>query len=110
MISVNTKFPLSVVGVCLVCLLALSACSWVVSTPSPSTQTCRGASGASGATVTEVSLAKAVFKAINQDRVKQGLTPLSWCPNLANSARQHDFAMEKDGTLAGSSSHLGNTA
>jgi uncharacterized protein YkwD len=99
-IVANKKFPLSVVGFFLVCLLALSACTFVVGTTATTTQTCSGSPGARGATKTEASIANVVFKAINHDRASNGLAPLSWCPELANSARQHDLAMAKAGTLA----------
>jgi len=99
-IAANKKFPLSVVCFCLVCLLALPACSWVVGTTVTPTTQCVGSSGVRGATASEDSIAKTVFKAINHDRASNSLTPLTWCPNLANSARQHDRAMAAAGTLA----------
>jgi len=99
-IAANKKFPLLQVCFFLVCLLALSACSWVVGTTASPTTQCVGSSGARGATVLEVSIAKTVFTAMNHDRASNGRASLSWCPNLANSARQHDLAMEKAGTLA----------
>ena len=100
MIAANKKFPLLQVGFFLVCLLALSACSWVVGTTVTTTTQCVGSSGARGTTSTEASIAKVVFTAINHDRTSNGLAPLSWCPNLANSARQHNLTMAAAGTLA----------
>src|SRR5439155_21961632 len=61
---------------------------------------CAGSLGSTSATAEEDQFAQAVFQAINHDRASNGLTPLSWCTPLANSARQHDLAMEKASTLA----------
>lgn len=84
----------------LVCLLALTSCDFLSPGGSSTTQTCSGSAGATGATSTEVNIAKTVFAAINRDRASNGVNPLAWCPNLANSSRQHDLAMAAVGILA----------
>ena len=79
-------------------LFLLSACSITITTsPVGSTQT---GSGASGGTASEAQIAQAVFQAINQSRAANGLPPLKWSNALANSARQHDLAMQAANTLA----------
>ena len=45
-------------------------------------------------------MAQAVFRAINQARADNSRSALTWCNALANSARQHDFAMQKAHTLS----------
>ncbi|SRR6266851_3352563 len=48
----------------------------------------------------EEAIAQAVFEAINQSRKENSVAVLQWCNALANSARQHDQAMQKVNVLA----------
>ncbi len=82
----------------MILLFILSACS-VTITSSQTTPTPAG-TGAAGATATEDQIAQAVFQAINKSRAANGLPPLKWSTALANSARQHDLAMQAADTLA----------
>jgi uncharacterized protein YkwD len=81
-------------------LLLLCSCSIPGVGNQATANPCVGSTGASGATAEEVQIAKAVFQAINHERAANGIASLGWCPALANSARQHDLAMEKAGTLS----------
>jgi len=82
-------------------LLLLCSCSIpCVDNQATSSDPCAGNAGASSANTQEVQISKAVFEAINQDRASHGVSALSWCPALANSARQHDLAMDNAGTLS----------
>src|SRR6266849_7712189 len=101
MTLVNRMKPSCVVCFCVALLrLFLCACSPMIGNQATTTQSCTGSSGATGATTEEDQFALAVFQAINHDRASNGLTPLSWCTPLANSARQHNLAMEKAGILS----------
>ena len=71
--------------------------SGIASTPQGTVNSCAAPMHIAGQ---EASIAQAVFQAINQSRKDQGVTVLSWCNGLANSARQHDLAMAKVNTLA----------
>jgi uncharacterized protein YkwD len=94
----NRIKPSWMVSICLTILLfLLSACSTMISFQTPSAQT---GAGATGATATENQIAQAVFQAINQSRAQSGLSPLTWSTALANSARQHDLAMQAANTLS----------
>jgi len=97
----NVVKPLGMVTFCLALLLLfLCACSPTTSNQTTATHACTGSSSATGATAVEDHFAKAVFHAINEARASHGLTPLSWCPALANSARHHDLAMKQAGLLS----------
>jgi uncharacterized protein YkwD len=101
MTIVNRMKRPCVVGFCVALLLLfLCACAPTLGNQATATQSCTGSSGATGATTEEDQFALVVFQAINHDRASNRLTPLSWCTPLANSARQHDLAMEKASTLA----------
>jgi uncharacterized protein YkwD len=78
-------------------LLFLGACSTTRGTQMPSAQ---AGTGATGATAGEAQIAQAVFRAINQSRAANKLPPLTWSIALANSARQHDLAMQAANTLS----------
>ena len=81
------------VSICLTILLfLLCACSTLISYQAPPAQTGAGAS--------ENQIAQAVFQAINRSRAQSGLPPLTWSSALANSARQHDLAMQGANTLS----------
>ncbi len=83
-------------SICLTILLfLLSACSPFMGNSGTSPQ-----AGATGGTATENQIAQAVFQAINQSRAANGLPPLKWSAALANSARQHDLAMQAANTLS----------
>ncbi len=93
--DMNRIKPSWMVTICLTILLfLLCACSTLIGYPTSSAQT-----GAS-ATATENQIAQAVFQAVNQSRAANGLPPLTWSTALANSARQHDLAMQAANTLA----------
>ncbi len=82
-------------------LLLLCSCSIPgVDNQATSSDPCAGNASASGANTQEVQISKAVFEAINQERASNGIASLGWCPALANSARQHDLAMDNAGTLS----------
>jgi uncharacterized protein YkwD len=85
-------------SICLTILLfLLCACS---TTTGNQTTSAQAGAGATGATAVEEQIAQAVFQAINQSRAANGLTPLTWSTALANSARQHDLAMQAANTVA----------
>ncbi len=56
--------------------------------------------GAPGATAQEIQIAQAVFRAVNQSRAENHLSPLKWNVALARSARQHNLAMQAANTLS----------
>jgi len=92
----NRIKPSWVGSICLTILLFfLCACSTTAGNQTTSAQ-----AGATGATAVEEQIAQAVFQAINQSRAKSGLPPLTWSTALANSARQHDLAMQAANTLS----------
>src|SRR6266404_3972619 len=94
----NRIKPSWVGSICLTILLfLLCACSTTTGNQTTSAQT---GAGATGATAVEEQIAQAVFQAINQSRAANGLTPLTWSTALANSARQHDLAMQAANTLS----------
>src|SRR5260221_9272375 len=94
----NRIKPSWVGSICLTILLfLLCACSTTTGNQTTSAQT---GAGAIGATAVEEQIAQAVFQAINQSRAANGLTPLTWSTALANSARQHDLAMQAANTLS----------
>lgn len=80
----------------------LCACSTTIGIQTTSTQTpsAQAGTGATGATAMENQIAQAVFQAINQSRAANGLPALKWSTALANSARQHDLAMQSANTLS----------
>ena len=85
-------------SICLTILLfLLCACSTTTGNNTPSSQ-----AGTSGTAVTaeKGQIAQAVFQAINQSRARNGLPPLTWSTALANSARQHNLAMQAANTLS----------
>jgi uncharacterized protein YkwD len=85
-------------SICLTILLfLLCACSTTTSNQTTSPQV---GAGATGATARENQIAQAVFQAINQSRAANGLPPLTWSTALANSARQHDLAMQATNALS----------
>jgi uncharacterized protein YkwD len=91
----NRIKPSWMVSICLTLLLfLLCACSTLISYQTPPSQT------GAGATATENQIAQAVFQAINHSRAQGGLPPLTWSTALANSARQHDLAMQAANTLS----------
>ncbi len=61
---------------------------------------CAGQAGANGATAQDVQIAKSVFDDVNHDREANGLSPLTWCPALAQSAHTHNLTMSNSGTLS----------
>lgn len=85
-------------------LLLLGACSTTIGPqatgPAPTSPAQAGATGATGATAMENQIAQAVFQAINHSRAANGLPPLTWSTALANSARQHDLAMQAANNLS----------
>src|SRR5947209_2321930 len=89
---VMNRIKLSWVGsICITLLLLfLGACSFTVTVGNQATSTPIG----TGATATEAQIAQAVFQAINQSRADNGLPPLRWSNALANSAKQHNLAMQ----------------
>jgi uncharacterized protein YkwD len=92
----NRIKPSWVGSICLTILLfLLCACSTTTGN-----QTISAQAGTTGATAVEEQIAQAVFQAINQSRAANGLTPLTWSTALANSARQHDLAMQAANTLS----------
>ncbi len=85
-------------SICLTILLFfLCACSITIGNQATSAPV---GAGATGATTTENQIAQAVFQAINQSRAANRLAPLTWSTALANSARQHDLAMQAANTLS----------
>ncbi len=78
-------------------LFLLCACSTTTGIQIPSAQ---AGTGATSATAQETQIAQAVFQAINKSRAANGLAPLTWSTALANSARQHDLAMQAANTLS----------
>lgn len=48
----------------------------------------------------EDTIAQDVFQAINTDRAKAGLAPLTWSQNLVNSAHAHNLAMQNANQLS----------
>ncbi len=97
-IVMNRIKPLWVGSICLTILLSfLCACSTTTGNKTPSAQ---AGTGATGATAMEDQIAQAVFQTINQSRAANGLPPLKWSTALANSARQHDLAMQAANTLS----------
>lgn len=88
------KISSNVAALLFLCILSLAACTGLPGVtvnqgnPSP---TARG-SQVQG-TAEEQQLAQSLLKQINQDRVANGLPPLTWEPELVNSARQHDLVM-----------------
>ncbi len=94
----NRIKPSWVGSLCLALLLfLLCACSTMTGIQITSDQ---AGAAATGATAQEAQIAQAVFQAINQSRAQSGLTPLTWSTALANSARQHDLAMQAANTLS----------
>jgi uncharacterized protein YkwD len=94
----NRIKPSWMVSICLtILLLLLCACSTLISYQTPSAQT---GAGTANATATENQIAQAVFQAINHSRAANGLPPLKWSTALANSARQHNLAMQAANTLS----------
>ena len=91
----NRIKPSWVGSICLTILLfLLCACSTTTGIQITSDQ------ASAGATAQEAQIAQAVFQAINQSRADNGLSPLTWSNALANSARQHDLAMQAANTLS----------
>jgi uncharacterized protein YkwD len=94
----NRIKPSWVGSICLTILLfLLCACSTTTGIQITSDQ---ASAGATGATAQEAQIAQAVFQAINQSRAANGLPSLTWSNALANSARQHDLAMQAANTLS----------
>jgi uncharacterized protein YkwD len=94
----NRIKPSWVGSTCLTILLfLLCACS---TTTGNQTTSAQAGAGATGATAAEKQIAQSVFQAINQSRAANGLTSLTWSTALANSARQHDLAMQAANTLS----------
>jgi len=94
----NRIKPSWVGSICLTILLfLLCACS---TTTGNQTTSAQAGAGATGATAAEEQIAQTVFQAINQSRAANGLTLLTWSTALANSARQHDLAMQAANTLS----------
>ncbi|GAC1360962.1 MAG: hypothetical protein NVS2B12_27920 [Ktedonobacteraceae bacterium] len=56
--------------------------------------------GSNLGSASEGQIARAVFKAINDDRAAARLPALKWSSQLAASARQHNLAMKAANTLA----------
>jgi hypothetical protein len=97
-IGMNRIKPSWIGSICLTILLfLLYACSITTGNQTTSLQVGKGAAVA---TATEDQIAQAVFQAINQSRAANGLAPLTWSTNLANSARQHDLTMQAANTLS----------
>jgi uncharacterized protein YkwD len=75
-------------------------------TPSPApSSSIAGVSGVSGNTTglassSNQAFARAVFQAVNEARAGQHLPPLTWSPQLQQSAHQHNLAMAAANTLA----------
>jgi uncharacterized protein YkwD len=97
-IGMNRIKPSWIGSICLTFLFfLLCACSITTGNQATSAQV---SSGDTGATATENQIAQAVFRAINQSRAANGLSPLTWSTALANSARQHDQTMQAANTLS----------
>ncbi|HLI05272.1 MAG TPA: CAP domain-containing protein [Ktedonobacteraceae bacterium] len=88
--SIKIKFSWSIFLSML--LFLLCACSTSTGSQTSSQQ--------SSPTAMESQIAQTVFKAINQSRAANGLPALKWSNALAESARQHDLAMETANTLS----------
>src|SRR5260370_42210981 len=97
-IVMNRIKPLWVESIFLTILIFfLCACSTTTGNKTPSAQ---AGTGANGATAMEDQIAQAVFQTINESRAADGLPPLKWSTALANSARQHDPAVQAAETLS----------
>ena len=96
--------PSWVSSICLTILLfLLCACSTTTGNLAPTrdaTTSPQTGTGVTGASATEGQIAQAVFQAINQSRAANGLPALTWSTALANSARQHNLAMQAANTLS----------
>ena len=81
-------------------LFLLCACSTTTGNLAPARDATTSHQAGTGPTATEEQIAQAVFQAINQSRAANGLPPLTWSTALANSARQHNLAMQAANTLS----------